>query len=224
MPTESAKPKGTKPLFRVDAPDSATSAFAVFFSHPSSIILTALVIVFSTLRLLAGDFAAWELLGPIAIIGLWPFLEWAIHVFILHYKPFSIAGRKIDFKLPQTHRDHHKEPWDVPQIFIPLHVYPLTLPLLLVNYLVFPAPILHGVFAFFFLMALNYEWSHYLAHIKWVPPLEYYRRRVREHRWHHFHNENQWWGVSMGLADRIFSTNPDPAEAGRSSTVKDISG
>ncbi len=222
LPSESLNPKGVKPLFTHDAPDKAGTAFAVFFSHPSSLILLALVVTFSALRVTTGNFSPWEFLGPAIIIAYWPFQEWLIHVYILHYKPVRAFGRKWDFKLPQTHRDHHEEPWDVAQIFIPLHVYPLVLPVLILPYLLFPAHIVHGVFAFFFLMALNYEWSHYLAHIKWVPPLEYYRRRVREHRWHHFHNEGQWWGVSMGLADRVFNTNPDPKEAGRSSTTKNL--
>lgn len=216
--------KGIKPLFTHDAPDSAGAAFGVFFSHPSALILSLLVVTFSALRVSAGNFSPWELISPLVIVGLWPFLEWIIHVHILHYKPVRLFGRKWDFKLPQTHRDHHKEPWDVPQIFIPLHVFPLVSPLLLLPYLVFPPAIVHGVLAFFFLMALHYEWCHYLAHIKWCPPGSYYRRRVQEHRWHHFHNENQWWGVSMGLGDRVFRTNPDPKSAGRTGTAYDISG
>lgn len=219
--SDTASQKGVKPLFTHDAPDTARTALAVFFSHPSPLILVALVAIFTTLRLTAGGFQWWELAIPAAIIGFWPFMEWGIHVYILHYKPAHLFGRTWDFKLPQTHRDHHVEPWDVPQIFIPLHVFPLTVPpSLLLAYVLFPAPYVHGFFAFFFLMALNYEWCHYLAHIKWSPPSRYYRRRVQEHRWHHFHNENQWWGVSMGLADRVYGTNPDPKDAGRSGTTK----
>lgn len=225
--SESTHKKGVKPLVSHDAPDSAGAAFATFFSHPSAMILTGLIILFAGLRISAGQFSAWELLVPVVIVGFWPFLEWMIHVHILHYQPVTLFGRKWDFKLPQTHRDHHKEPWDVPQIFIPLHVYPLVLPLLLLPYLIVPAAIVHSVLAFFLLMALHYEWCHYLAHIKWCPSSklvgQYYDRRVREHRWHHFHNENQWWGVSMGLGDRVFKTNPDPKSAGRTGTAYNIS-
>jgi len=217
-----ATAKGVKPLYTDDAPDTAGAALAVFFTHPSTIILTLLVITFSALRIAAGDFSAWELLGPVIIVAQWPFMEWQIHVRILHYKPIKLFGRKWDFKLPRTHRDHHKEPWDVAQIFIPLHVYPMVAPLLLLPYLFVPAHIMHGIYAFYFVMALHYEWCHYLAHIKWCPPTAYYRRRVQEHRWHHFHNENKWWGVSMGLGDRVFKTNPTPKDAGRTGTAYDL--
>ncbi|HUJ02485.1 MAG TPA: hypothetical protein VLW75_02530, partial [Rhizomicrobium sp.] len=56
-------------------------------------------------------------------------------------------------------------------------------------------------------------------HIPWCPGLAYYRARVREHRWHHFRNENFWWGVSMGLGDRIFRTAPSVKDAGASGTT-----
>jgi hypothetical protein len=42
---------------------------------------------------------------------------------------------------------------------------------------------------------------------------------VREHRWHHFRNENYWWGVSMGMGDRLFRTAPAVEETGRSGTA-----
>jgi hypothetical protein len=67
---------------------------------------------------------------------------------------------------------------------------------------------------------------HFLAHIPWCPsgPLlgAYYQRRVREHRYHHFRNENFWWGVSMGLGDRVLGTAPKVEEVGRSGTTSTL--
>ena len=63
---------------------------------------------------------------------------------------------------------------------------------------------------------------HYLAHIPWCPDNSYYQRRVREHRWHHFRNENYWWGVSMGLGDRVLGTAPAVEEVGRSGTTSTL--
>ena len=41
----------------------------------------------------------------------------------------------------------------------------------------------------------------------------------REHRYHHFRNENFWWGVSMGLGDRLLGTAPAVEDVGRSGTT-----
>jgi hypothetical protein len=50
----------------------------------------------------------------------------------------------------------------------------------------------------------------------------YYQRRVREHRYHHFRNENYWWGVSMGLGDRLLGTAPQVTETPRSGTTSTL--
>jgi hypothetical protein len=45
---------------------------------------------------------------------------------------------------------------------------------------------------------------------------------VREHRYHHFRNENFWWGVSMGLGDRVLGTAPPVEDVGRSGTTSTL--
>ncbi len=209
-----------------DSPATAGRALAVFFTTPSPMILVALTSVFAGLRLYQGNFTWADAIAPAIIFAFWPMLEWLIHVYMLHYKPVTIFGRKLDFLLPQTHRDHHAEPWDLKQVFIPLHIFPLVAPLLIIGcYLIMPTTELaHGALAVYFLLALNYEFCHYLAHIRWSPPSEYYRRRVRLHRFHHFKNENKWWGVSMGLADVLLGTAPNPESTERSSTTGNLLG
>lgn len=209
-----------------DSPATAGHALTVFFSQPSPLILATLTSLFAGLRLYQGNFSWVDAVAPVIIFAFWPLLEWLIHVFMLHYKPVTLFGRKIDFLLPQTHREHHAAPWKLERVFIPLHVFPLVAPLLIVGaYLILPtAEIATGALAIYFLLALNYEFSHYLAHIRWCPPSEYYRRRVRLHRFHHFKNENLWWGVSMGLADVVLGTAPDPESAPRSNTTGNLLG
>ncbi|MDD9891884.1 MAG: sterol desaturase family protein [Gammaproteobacteria bacterium] len=177
-------------------------------------ILGGLAIAAVIFRSQLGAVQTTEWLAALLIFLFWPLLEWAIHVFMLHRKPSKLFGREVDFLLPQTHRWHHADPWNLKWVFIPLHVYPIVAPLILgLVWLISPnLAFACTVLATYFLFALHYEWVHYLAHINWCPPLKYYQRRVREHRLHHFRNEQKWWGVSMGLGDRLLGTAPHASD------------
>lgn len=203
---------------RSDSPDDATGAVLTFFSHASPLLLLGLSLACAIWRASLGPFQPIELLAPALIVAGWPLLEWGIHVYMLHYRPITLFGRRIDFKLPQTHRDHHASPWDLQQVFIPLHIFVLVPPLLLLGaWLILPSPeMTTTALLCYFVLGLHYEWVHYLAHIRWCPPSRYYRRRVQHHRLHHFRDETLWWGVSMGLGDRLLGTAP-PAESVRRS-------
>ncbi|MDX1496334.1 MAG: sterol desaturase family protein [Salinisphaeraceae bacterium] len=213
-------------LASADSPATAGQALQVFFTHPSPLILLGLTLGFTSLRIYLGNWSWADVIAPLVIFAFWPMLEWLIHVFMLHYKPVTLFGKKIDFLLPQTHREHHAEPWKLKRVFIPLHVFPLVAPALIIAcYLILPTvEIATGALAVYFLLALNYEFCHYLAHVRWSPPSAYYRRRVRLHRYHHFKNENKWWGVSMGLGDILLGTAPKPEETERSETTGNLLG
>lgn len=208
-----------------NTPDTASAALIEFFKHPSAIILLVTSIVFAVLRLQQGALDWRDAAAAGCLLATWPVLEWLIHVVLLHNKPRQIFGREVDFLLPQTHRWHHADPWNLHWVFIPLHVLPLVAPLLIGGaYWLLPTSVASTYLALYFLLALHYEWVHYLAHINWCPPIKHYRRRVQEHRWHHFKNENQWWGVSMGSGDRLYGTAPALQDVVRSQTTKDILG
>ncbi|HEV2563037.1 MAG TPA: sterol desaturase family protein [Rhizomicrobium sp.] len=210
-------------------PRDAASAIKVFANHPSTQFIALATIAAAAARLWAGHFSWIDAAAALGVWAYFPVNEWLIHVFILHFKPVKLFGRTLDFYLPKTHRRHHAEPWNLDWIFIPRHVHALSFPVFaLIGVLAYAwggrsvgGPVLSGI-AIYLLLGLHYEWVHYLAHIPWCPNLAYYKRRVREHRWHHFRNENYWWGVSMGLGDRIFGTAPLVEETGRSGTTATI--
>lgn len=203
-----------------DVPRTALVAVRVFFSNLSPQIISIAALAAVIWRLSLGGWGLWDALIVAALVAYWPINEWLIHVFMLHYKPVTLFGRKLDFYLPRTHREHHANPWHLPRVFIPRHIFPWVLPVYALILWLVPDLRLGLTFvAAYLLLGLHYEWCHYLAHIGWCPPLGYYQRRVREHRLHHFRNENYWWGVSMGVADRWFGTAPDPANVDRSLTT-----
>lgn len=209
-----------------DAPRTAGQAFRVYWRHLSPWILLMVLIVLALLRWREGA-ASWrDLVAGLLVWATFPVTEWMVHRYMLHYQPRRILGRTVDFYLPRTHRRHHAEPWNLQWVFVPLHVYPLILIPLGVAVLLAGSwrPELLSVGITYLVLGLHYEWTHYLTHINWCPPVVYYQRRVREHRLHHFRNEKFWWGVSMGLGDRLFGTAPQARETACSPTTKDIAG
>lgn len=201
-------------------PRTAREALRTFLSTPSPLLVITMALTALAARIALGGWSVWDAVIAVALLAWWPINEWLIHVFVLHYKPRRIFGRTFDFPLPRKHRAHHADPWDLSLVFIPRHVFFWTPPLFALIVWLAPDRGLALTFvATYLLLGVHYEWSHYLAHIGWCPPLEYYRRRVREHRLHHFRNENYWWGVSMGLGDRLLGTAPDVAQVDRSQTT-----
>jgi hypothetical protein len=114
-----------------------------------------------------------------------------IHVFILHFRPFVVRGHTIDFRVPRKHREHHRAPWQIDVLFIPMHSFIYSLPLVYALWFaVMPTAELAmtGVLAHLGL-SLHYEWVHFLVHTRVVPRSAVYQRLWRNHRLHHFKNE-----------------------------------
>lgn len=224
MPTAEDTVKHNPMRPPADSPRMAGQAFKVFLSHPSPLILVLTLIVLGVLRWQAGSLGWRDAAIALGLLALFPINEWMIHAFILHYRPRQIMGRTVDFYLPQTHRRHHADPWNLTWVFVPRHVHALVLGFLSLAYwLVGPWRPELLTFAFvYLLLGLHYEWVHYLTHITWCPSWAYYERRVLAHRWHHFRNENYWWGVSMGMGDRLFRTAPNARDTARSDTNRDL--
>lgn len=207
-----------------DSPRTAKDAWRVFLLHPSPLILLATLLGGGVWRWQLGG---WSWLDAAIALALWlafPFIEWSIHVHVLHFKPLRLGRLTLDFYLPKTHRRHHAEPWSLHWTFVPRHVHAWVLvSLAVLLWLAGPwrAWVLTGSLVFL-VQGLHYEWVHYLAHISWRPRIAYYERRVLEHRWHHFRNERLWWGVSRGLGDRVLGTAPDVRDVARSDHTTDL--
>ena len=209
-------------------PRDGWTALRTFATHASPQLIALFVAILAAWRISYGNFGWGDALVAFGIVAYFPLNEWLIHVFMLHFKPRTVFGRRIDFYLPKTHRRHHADPWNLKWVFIPRHIHFWTVPqVALILWLLWPWKelALTGL-ATYLLLGLHYEWVHFLAHIPWGPSRgivgAYYQRRVREHRYHHFRNENFWWGVSMGMGDRLLGTAPKVDEVGRSGTTSTL--
>lgn len=202
---------------------SLGTAWRAFWRHPSPWMISTSLAAAVVARVVVGGGAWWELLVPVALVALFPVIEWVIHVMILHWRPRTLGPVRIDSLLARDHRAHHADPRDIPLIFIPWRALLWLLPAyVVVALLAMPSTasalsLLVSVYG----IKLGYEWTHYLVHSDYRPHSRWYRSVWRNHRLHHYKNEHYWFTVtSAGTADRLFGTYPDPSTVPTSPTVR----
>jgi hypothetical protein len=200
-------------------------AWSEFWKHPSPWLIGATLVAALTARIIVGDWQVTDAIVLVVTVAVFPFFEWIIHVFVLHWRPKHFGPIIIDPLLAREHRAHHTDPRNIPLIFIPwkalMWVLPLTAGIAL---LAFPR-LGMGLtnLAFIAALGIGYEWSHYLIHSDYKPKTRFYRAIWRNHRQHHYKNEHYWFTVtSAGTADRVLGTYPDLATVATSPTSKNL--
>jgi hypothetical protein len=213
---------------------SLSRARREFFRRESPWVIGTGIVVLAVLRAALGDLTWRDGVAAAAMLGIYPFGEWAIHVYLLHAKPIRIRGREIETVAARAHRAHHREPTDLDMVllywwqaaFLMLVAVPVTVGLvaLIVTLLAGPVPLgpmVSGAFAGF-CMLFVYEWTHFLIHTSYRPRTRAYKTIWRNHRLHHFKNEHFWHGITNNLSDRVLGTNPDAREVPRSGTARTL--
>ena len=135
---------------------------------------------------------------------------------LLHSDPDSFQARK--FGAGVSHRKHHLDPPELEHLLLSgsdagvhgavgISSLAWAVPLLWLTGLdVFPAA-LTAVAASHVGLA-NYEWTHLMVHTRYRPKTRFMARLARNHRLHHYRNEEHWLGVTSNLGDRILGTLP----------------
>ena len=213
---------------------SLAGARREFLRRESPWVIGTGIVALVALRALLGDVSWRDAVAIAAMLAIYPFGEWAIHVFVLHAKPFRVAGRKIDTMAARAHRAHHQEPNDLDTVllywwqaaFLMLVAVPLTIGLgaLLVTLAAGPVPLGPMVSAAIagYCMVFVYEWAHFLIHTAYRPRSRAYKPIWRNHRLHHFKNEHFWHGITNNLSDRVLGTNPEAREVPKSKTARTL--
>lgn len=198
-----------------------------FLRHPTPWLLGVAFAASLIARIAVGDWQWSDAVLPLVVLAAFPFVEWIIHVVILHWRPRRIAGVKIDSLLARKHREHHADPRIVKLIFIPLQsLFGALGAGLIIGLVLVPRTGLGLTFMVtVFGIGVVYEWCHYLVHTDYKPKRWLYRRIYRNHRLHHFKNEHYWFGVTTpGTADRVLGTYPDAGSVTTSPTAKNLHG
>jgi Fatty acid hydroxylase superfamily len=204
---------------------SLWDAWRQFWQYPSPRIIGVTLAAAVTARTVIGDWQITDALVPAVMVAVFPFFEWVIHVFILHWWPRHVGSLTIDPLLARKHREHHINPRSVPLIFIPtkalLWVISTTVAIAALAFSRIGLGLTY--LAFITLLGIAYEWTHYLIHSDYKPKTPIYRAVWRNHRLHHYKNEHYWFTVtSCGTADRVLGTYPDPATVSTSPTAKNL--
>lgn len=145
--------------------------------------------------------------GYIAMIFLagmlsWTFFEYLMHRFAFH---FIADNPKVQRFIYVLHGNHHEYPRDKERLFMP------PVPSLIIAsmfFSLFYSLLNTNVFMYFpgFILGyLMYGSMHFAIHA-WNPPYNWMKPLWRNHHLHHYKNEQQGFGVSTTLWDRIFGT------------------
>src|SRR3954451_21938015 len=191
-------------------------------------MLFAAVVIALVARLAIGEFGWQDVAAVAAMLVIYPFGEWAVHVYLLH--------SKADLATTRAHMEHHAEPHDLDLInfgpgealAILLLAAPLSVALASLLLALLPGEFPVGASVSMLLTAYvliaMYEWVHFLIHTAHRPRSRYYRRIWRNHRLHHFKNEHYWHGITNTISDKVLRTNPDQKDVPKSGTARALHG
>src|SRR4051794_17843338 len=80
-------------------------AWAIFSRKRAPRMIGFAIVASIGLRLALGDFSWRDLVAVAAMLVIYPFGEWAIHVYLLH--------SKLDLVSTRSHMEHHRDPHDL---------------------------------------------------------------------------------------------------------------
>jgi hypothetical protein len=204
-----------------------------FLRQPSPPYLLGAVALALALRIAAGDWSWRDAVVAVGLLVATPFVEWAIHVYLLHAPPLKVRGRRLEMLTAREHRAHHEAPSVLGGVLLPVYGVLIFLGMIAaVNWgLSFAlAPALGGprlayattgVLVSYAILSA-YEWTHFLIHAPYKPRGRYFKAVRRNHRLHHFKNERYWFGVTSTFGDRVIGTLPDQRSVGRSATARSL--
>lgn len=180
-----------------------------FFRHGSPWALVLALVAASTALVLVGDWRWAQALVVVGVVAAQPFVEWLVHVYVLHARPRQVGRWTLDLYQARKHRAHHAAPRDLEILFIPLRGHLAGAVLVAVVCLLLPdAATRLALVVAVAASSLTYEWVHFLIHTDHKPRNALYRKLYVAHRLHHYRNENYWFGVTRRLGDTVLGTNP----------------
>ncbi|GAA3226275.1 sterol desaturase family protein [Actinocorallia longicatena] len=195
-------------------------AARVFSGHRNARVLLPAAATAIAARALMGRFTRRDAVVAGAAVAMEPFVEWLVHVHVLHAK----YRKGEETLIARSHRMHHQDPRDPGLVFIPEHVVlPAVAGIAVINAVLLrrPRAVMTGVATTWTLLAA-YEWTHFLIHSSYVPKTALYRTLRRTHQLHHFRNENYWYGIITPVSDKVLNTYPGKDEVPPSKTVKNL--
>ena len=194
---------------------SKRAALWEFAHHGSAYVLISTLGGAVALRRRAGRVTSRDLVALAVVAATRPFFEWGLHRYVLHAEPVVVDGRTVD--PGGSHRGHHDTPHDVAGALLGTR-YALTdstalaaVVGALTTVVVRSSPrarwqVTLTAWSGTFASLLAYEWSHLLFHTGYRPTTARFRRLRANHHRHHHRDDEQWFGITSDLADRLLGT------------------
>ena len=196
-----------------------------FSCHLTPWAIGALVVAFSVARVMLGPPRWSDLAVALTFFACEPVIEWAVHSWVLHARPWRVLGRTFELSATRGHRRHHQDPLDLDLVFVPGWVLLWFAPAAtVVLFLLAPDPLAATLLATGAAALLAYDWTHYLIHTSYRPKSRYYRHLWRHHRLHHYRNEGSWFGVTSAVGDVLLGTCPRGGDVPVSPTARTLGG
>lgn len=192
-------------------------ALAVYLSADSARVILAGSAAASVARIFVGQFGWHDVVAVAGVVAATGTVEWVIHKFVLHAPETSWRTRRLDTST--AHRRHHEDPTDLRHVllipayaagFLPaigVFTASWSVPLVLATGWPVIPTFLTGLAASWWTLA-HYEWVHLAVHTRHRFRNRFYARLARNHRLHHYRNENYWLGVTSNSGDRLLGTLP----------------
>ena len=189
----------------------------VYISRGSAHVFLAVATVLLVARLFVGGWGRGDLIVPVVTIAITGPVEWIIHKYLLHAPEAAWTSRKLG--TGAGHKQHHLDPpdidwlmlrWSDAAVFITafgLVTAAWSIPLMWLTGSALLGPFLTA-WACAAIGLAHYEWVHLIVHTRCRLKSRYYKRLSRNHRRHHYRNENYWLGITSNLGDRVFRTYP----------------
>lgn len=198
-----------------------TKYFKEFITFPDITVMLVLFLPLMGYTLIHG-LSIFTWIAFIIGMATYAMSEYIIHRFLFHMKtptnPFLLKWIK------RLHFDHHVDPNNLKLLFLPIWFsLPGFVAFSLIFYLItgnvqLTIAYLAGIIVYF----MYYEWKHYIAHRPVQPRTKMGRDIKKAHLWHHFKNENYWFGVTHTSIDKTFGTYRDQKSVEKSDTAKDL--
>src|SRR5262249_15335180 len=92
-----------------------------FARQPSPPYLLGAVVIAATLRVAQGSFSWRDAVMAVGLVAANPFVEWLIHVYLLHAPPLRVWGRRVEMLTAREHRAHHEAPAILNKVLLPVY-------------------------------------------------------------------------------------------------------
>ncbi|MDN4606743.1 sterol desaturase family protein [Sporosarcina highlanderae] len=186
-------------------------------------VLIMVVVLLMGLAFIVTEINKWSIwlalfLGMVTYTG----AEYVNHRFVFHMKtPKNPLLLKF---IKRIHFDHHVDPRNLKLLFLPVWY---SLPQIIVISLIVYAIFGNSAFAIAYgcgiaAMLLYYEWAHYVAHQPINPKTPWGKQMKKMHLWHHFQNEDYWYGVTNPVYDKLLGTYADQKAVEKSKTARNL--